>query len=279
MIRIITDSAADFEPEELKRLNVECVPLTVTLGNASYKENINISKDSFFNLLELNETASTSQPNVDEFKRVFESSENKDDEIISILISSKLSGASQSAFMAASFNRQGKCYIFDSCTATAGQRILVEYAVKMRDEGKPAGEIMRRLAIVKPKLKIFACLDTLKYLHRGGRINGTAAAIGSITHIKPIITLTEDGRVNVPAKAFGRHGGVVQMLRRLEIDKPDLNYPIYVMYSHNRKLGEELADKLRASGYNIDDSRIVNIGAAIGTHIGPNAYGTAYVSK
>ena len=280
MIRIITDSGADFEPEELSRLNVECVPMTVTFGNTQYKENVNLTKEGFYRLLENeDEIPKTSQPNVADFKKAFEQAKQSGDEIIAVLISSQLSGAAQSAFMAANFNHQSDCCIFDSGTAAAGQRLLVEYAVKLRDEGKSALEIVRALGKIKQNVKMLACLDTLKYLHKGGRLSGTVAAIGSVAHIKAIASLNGGGTVTLSAKAFGRQGAMLQILKKLSAGKLNPDFPIYVMYSHNRSLGQELAQKLREAGYRVDDRHIVGIGASIGTHIGANSFGIAYVTK
>jgi DegV family protein with EDD domain len=280
MIRIITDSAADFEPQDLRALGVECANMTVTFKNETYKENVNLSKEEFFEMLEQSSLLPmTSQPNVDDFISLFESAAKSGDEVIAILISSKLSGTVQSAATAASLCKNCSCHIIDSTTATAGERILVEYAANLRDKGKSAKEIVEAVELIKPKVKVFACVDTLKHLHKGGRISGTAAAIGSFGHIKPIISISEDGSIEVVGKALGRHHAPAHIIKKLAANEPDLNFPIYVMYSHNRKAGEALADKLSAAGHKIDDTHIVNIGAAIGTHIGTNACAVAYVSK
>ena len=95
--------------------------------------------------------------------------------------------------------------------------------------------------------------------------------------MKPIIRVAEDGHIEVPAKAMGMRKGMDALCRRLEDQKPSADHPIYVMYTADRTNGEILAQKFRDMGYDIPDSRIINVGAAIGSHIGPNACGMVYV--
>lgn len=170
------------------------------------------------------------------------------------------------------------CYIVDSLNATAGTRILVEYAIRLRDEGKSAVQIVQAVETIKTRITLYACLNTLEYLQKGGRISSLTAAIGNMVNIHPVISVSSEGKAVVPFKALGRHHGTTYILKRLTIKKPDTNFPIYVMYTHSREGGDYFAGKLRKAGYRIPDSHIVNVGAAIGAHIGPNAFGVAYIA-
>ena len=171
------------------------------------------------------------------------------------------------------------CYVFDSLNATAGQRMLVEYAVRLRDEGKSAKEIIAALETVRDKVILFACMDTLEYLYRGGRISQTVYKLGSMAQVKPIIRISEEGTVEVPAKAMGMRKGMDQLSKRLEAQKPDPNHKIYVMYTADRTIGQALAQKVEALGYEIPEEQIVPVGAVIGSHIGPGACGIVYVAE
>ncbi|MGM9605829.1 MAG: DegV family protein [Faecousia sp.] len=162
MIRIITDSAADFEPEEIARLGISCVPLSVRFGNAEYQENINLSKEMFYQLLEHeSDMPSTSQPSPQAFLSVLQEAQDAGDEAIVITLSSALSGTCQNAFLAKNILEYEQCYIVDSLTATAGERILVEHALKLRSAGQCAKEIASELEALRSRITLYACMDTL----------------------------------------------------------------------------------------------------------------------
>lgn len=279
MVRIITDSSADFEPAELEKMNIGCIPIPVTFGEREYRETVDLSKELFYELLEKEEFPHTSQPSPQEFIDVFNSVKKSGDEAVIILLSSALSGMYNSALVTKSMMGCENCYIVDSLSGTGGQRMIVEYAVKLRDEGKSAGEIAEKIEALRKRVVLYACMDTLEYLHKGGRISGTVFRVGSIARIKPIIHLEEDGTIGIPAKAMGMNKGMEFMCRRVEKRMPDEDFPFYVMYTKDRENGEILRDKLKTLGIGVPDERIIPVGAAIGTHIGPKACGLVYIAK
>ena len=122
-------------------------------------------------------------------------------------------------------------------------------------------------------------MNTLENLYRGGRISQTAYTLGTMAQIKPIIHFNEAGQVTVPAKAMGMKKGADHLCKLVDKYPPDDNFPFYVMYTSQRSGGEMLADRFRAMGFDIPDERIIQVGAAIGTHIGVNAIGFVYIAK
>ena len=280
MVRIITDSAADFEPFELEKLNISCIPLKVMLGEKEYAENINLSKDQFFELLaSTGATPKTSQPSPQILIDLFEEAKRSGDEAIYITLSSALSGTYQTAAMTCEDADSDAVHVFDSRNATGGQRLLVEYAVRLRDEGKSAKEILAGLESIRDKIVLFACIDTLEYLYRGGRISQTVYKLGTMAQVKPIIRVSEEGGIEVPAKAMGMRKGMDQLCKRVEAQKPSADHNFYVMYTADRTIGQTLAQKTGALGYDIPEERIIQVGAGIGSHIGPNACGIVYVAE
>ena len=280
MVRIKTDSAADFEPFELEKWNIACIPLKVMLGDTEYEENLNLSKDQFFSLLaSTGDTPKTSQPSPDHLMDLFAEAKQAGDEAVYITISSAISGTYQTAVMTREDAESDDCYVFDSRNATGGQRLLVEYAVRLRDAGKSAKEILEALEVVRDKVVLFACIDTLEYLYRGGRISQTVYKLGTMAQVKPIIRVSEEGSIEVPAKAMGMRKSMDQLVKKLEAQKPSTDHKIYVMYTADRTIGQTLAQKVSALGYEIPEEQIVQVGAAIGSHIGPNACGIVYVAE
>lgn len=280
MVRIITDSAADFEPNELIEKNVICAPMRITFGDAEYIENVNLDKNKFYTLLQESDVfPKTSQPAPFDVEQAMEEAKAAGDEAVCITLSSALSGTYQSVFLMKNNVEYDDCYVVDGLTATGGQRILVEYAVKLRDEGKSASEIAEAVTELRDRIEIYACIDTLEYLYKGGRISHTAYTIGSFVNIKPMITVSREGRVEVAAKALSMRKGIKNICTHMETVKPDADFPIYLIYSHDRKNTDILADALRDAGYDIPDERIINIGATIGAHIGVGACGAIYVAQ
>ena len=280
MVRIITDSGADFEAWELEKMNITCIPLVVMFGETEYRENVNLSKPEFYELLAASKNLpKTSQASPQILLDLFEEAKAAGDEAIYICLSSAISGTYQSALMTKQMAGDDGLYVLDSRIATGGERMLVEYVVKLRDEGKSAAEIMEKAERIRSRITLYACMDTLENLYRGGRISQTAYTLGTMAQIKPIIHFNEAGQVTVPAKAMGMKKGADHLCKLVEKYPPDDNYPFYVMYTSKRSGGEMLAERFRAMGFDIPDERIIQVGAAIGTHIGINAIGFVYIAK
>lgn len=275
MVRIITDSAADFELEDIKELNIKVVPLSVFFGEDEYQETVNITKQEFYEkMAEAEEFPHTSQPSPESFMNAMQEAKDNGDEVVVITLSSALSGTYQSALLAKKTMEYDECYVVDSLSATLGERILVEHAVKLRDAGKNAAEIAAELEKLRSRITIFACVDTLEYLHKGGRISHVSYAVGSIAKIKPIITVSKEGKVEIPAKVMGKNKAFKFLDGKLHEIEPDTDYPVYAIYSYNKENVNEL---IASTEVKID--KAINLGSAIGTHIGPNAFGFIYIAK
>lgn len=280
MVRLITDSAADFEPFELEQLGISCIPIKVMVGQSEYEENVNLSKDQFFALLkETGASPKTSQPSPQILMDLFEEAKAAGEEALYITLAAALSGTYQSAAMICGDAESGLCHVLDSRNATGGQRLQLEYAARLRDEGKTAAEIMEAVKGIQGKIVLYACIDTLEYLYRGGRISQTVYKLGTMAQVKPIIRVAEDGSIEVPAKTIGMRKGMDMLCKRMEQQKPSKEHNVYVMYTADRTIGQALAEKVRALGIEVPEERVIQVGAGIGSHIGPNACGIVYVAE
>lgn len=281
MVRIITDSAADLEPREYEKLGVTCIPLRVSFGGAEYQENVDLSKDRFYELLlGGGEFPKTSQASPSILEGLFADAKANGDETIYITLSSALSGTYQTACMIREDAEYEGAYVFDSRNATGGQRMIVEYACRLRDEGKNAAQIIEGLESIRDRIELYACVNTLEYLHKGGRISHAVYTLGSLAQIKPIISVDTEGKVTLPGKVMGIRKGMDFLCKRLTVRKPDEAYTLYVMYTNNRGVGEQLAQRLEAQGWGeIPAERIIPVGAAIGAHVGSDACGIVYVGE
>ena len=280
MVRIITDSAADLEPREYEKLGVTCIPLRVAFGDTEYLENVELGKEKFYELLlGSGEFPKTSQASPAVLTELFEQARDAGEEAVYITLSSALSGTYQTACMIRDDVEYEGAYVFDSRNATGGQRLIVEYACRLRDEGKNAAQIIAELEDIRDRIELYACINTLEYLHKGGRISHAVYTLGNLAQIKPIISVDGEGRVALPAKVMGMRKGMDHMGKRLEARKPDAKHPLYVMYTNDRSVAETLAGRLAKLGYEVPAERIIPVGAAIGAHIGPEACGIVYVGE
>lgn len=277
MIRVLVDTSADYTVEEIKAKGMELVSLHITLGETDYRDGYDLSKDRFYELLTANEEfPKTSQPTPQDFVDIFEDVKEKGDELICILLSSKLSGTYQSATLAKNIVEYDKIYLIDSLTATHGIRLMADHAQKLANEGKSAEEIVAVLEEMKSHIKILAVVDTLEYLCKGGRVSRTTAAIGEMAKIKPMITVVE-GEVAVIGKSLGKNKAIGNLLKALGECEVDERFPIYSVATLGTENCEVFEARLTAEGYSFKER--LQIGATIGTHVGPGVFGMIFVTK
>ncbi len=276
-VQFIIDSASDVLPGECKKLGATHLPLTVRFGDKEFADGVDLSHKKFYKMLTSGkeEHPTTSQVSPATFAECYEEVTKDGDTAVVITISSRLSGTYQSACIAAE-DFEGKVYVVDSMTATMGERILLQYGVQLAQEGLDARAIAAKLDEAKGKIRLFARLDTLEYLKKGGRISATTAMVGTMLNIKPLIAV-EDGLVQSVGKARGLKQAD-KMLRDF-IQKTggiDFSKPLCAVYSGNEDDGLKtfLADS-RDILCNTDVPT-ATVGCVIGAHVGPGAVGIAY---
>lgn len=278
MIRILVDSSSDYSMEEIKQKRMEYVPITISLGGESFRDGVDATRGEMYEkLLSGKDFPKTSQPSPQAFLSIFEEAKAQGDEIICILLSSALSGTCQSANLAKAMADYEGIHIIDSLTATYPIRIMAEYAMELRDSGMPADDIVVRLNELRPRIRVAATLDTLEYLHRGGRLSAAAAAVGTLANLKPVVYVTDDGKVGVLARCLGKIKAQKALIDFLQEKQVDIAFPFYTIYSHGTENCEKLEEKLTGLGYSIDER--LQIGLTIGAHIGPGASGIVFVEK
>ena len=277
MIRIVTDSAADMEAEELERFDIESVPLSVTFGDKTYLDGVTLSKDDFFELLASEkEFPKTSQPSPESFLKVFEKAKKAGDSVICILLSQALSGTYQSALIAKDMAEYDDIHIINSKLASGGEMLLCRQAALMRDKGMGAEKIVKEIEALRDRARIVAGLDTLEYLCKGGRLSKAAAGIGTLANIKPVIRVTEEGEVALCEKCIGRKAMLKKLIKRIEDTGIDTSLPISFLYACDRTGLDNLMEKLEQMDFDISNHTIHNIGPTIGAHIGIGGYGIMY---
>ena len=278
MIRILLDSSADFSAEEAKERNMELVPINITMNGKNYLDGVDITKDEFYDLLVSSEEfPMTAQPSPQDYLDIFEDAKEKGDSVVYLSLSSGLSGTFQSATLAKNMAEYDEIYLVDTLSATRAIRLMAEYACKLREEGNDAATIASELEDFKSRVVIYAAVDTLEYLVKGGRLSKAAAAIGELANLKPIITVTKEGKMAVPAKALGRNKALSTLVKLATDHEIDTTFPIYSLYAIGEENTEKLEQKLGKEGIRV--TKRLQIGSTIGCHIGPGAYGVIFVTK
>lgn len=270
-IRFLIDSTSDITPEEAAARGISLVPMEVSFGDVSYRDNLDIGHEEFYEkLVTAKNLPTTSQPAPADFLPFFEEAKEQGDTLICLLISSALSGTMQSALLAKDICEYERIYIVDSWEATVGLRILVDLSLLLRDEGKNAEEIVAELEAAKKRIRLFALVDTLEYLHKGGRLSAATAVVGAILKVKPLITIQE-GKLAVLGKGRGVKDAIRMLLTMAGSELPkDPRLPVYYGYTRDRDLCEQLKAAVEDK-YHSEDAPLYSVGAVIGTHVGPGA--------
>ena len=228
-IRIITDSGADIPQGTREDLTI--LPMHVYFGEKEFLDGVNLTHQQFYELLiESEELPKTSQIPPYEFEKAYEQAAAAGEQVIVITISSRLSGTYQSACVAAE-DYEGRVFVVDSLNATLGERCLVDYALRLKDQGKEAEEIAAELVQARKRIRLLALLDTLEYLKKGGRISKSVAMVGGVLSIKPVVSIV-DGEVIMVGKARGSRNGNNLLVQ--EIQKAggvDYSMPYYLGYT------------------------------------------------
>ena len=273
--RIIVDSTADIALKH--REEVTIVPLTVHFGNEEFIDGVTIDHDSFYNKMALSqELPTTSAASPGTFMEIFDEVKKSGDEAVVITLSSKLSGTYQSAHIA-SMEYEG-IEVVDSGTVTLGANALILEAIRMAKAGHKAKEIAEYLEDIKKRIVIVAVLDTLDNLCKGGRLSKSAAFVGGVLNIKPVVSLI-DGTIEVLGKVRGFKGASSQLIKEIEkFGGMDMKLPAVVGYSGNddkpmKTFIENNSELFKRGNGEIETSRI---GSVVGTHAGPGAIGVAF---
>lgn len=257
------------------------VPLSFEIDGKSYKDGIDITNEEFFRLLDNSKIfPKTSQPSPQSFKEVFEDAKKNNDTVLAILLSSGLSGTVQSAFAASAMVNYENIYIFDTLSALGGERLYIEYAMNLRDkEHLEIEQIIEKLETLKPKMQIVSQIDTLDYLHKGGRLSKVEAFIGNVLNLKPMIRLNQKGQIEVYEKSIGKARGYKSMLRSISHHPIDYDFPVYMPYCKDDTNCKEMIEKLKSIYPNLKNIVVSQIGPVTGSHVGPNGFGIIYVEK
>lgn len=276
-VQIITDSTSDLTEQEQRELNVHMLHMRVIFEDGVYTDGVDITKEQFYEKqAQAKILPKTTQVNPQEYCDAFEPLLAGGDEVVAIIMSSRLSGTFQSAQIAKDMAKGGeRLYLVDSLNVTIGEGLLAREAVRMRDAGATGAQIAAALEELKHRVRFVAFIGTLKYLKMGGRISTSTAVLGTMLGISPVVAIV-DGEVKSVGQVRGKQkilSYTLDFFREYPVDSRHC-----VVFGHSRCLEtmEVYRDKcVQALG--IRDYAWDELGAVIGTHSGPGCYGVAYI--
>lgn len=269
MIRIVTDGSCDLSDEILKELNIIMVPLSVRFGDEIFKERVTMTAEQFFTKLVTSPVhPATIQPSPSDFIEAYRQAAQGADGIVSIHISSKLSGTLNSAREAVtSMNLTCPIELFDSQTVSIDLGNVVIAAAEAAKQGKNMQEVLMVAREASENVHPLCVLDTLKFLEKGGRIGKAQAFIGTVLNIKPIITM-KDGIVVPYGRARSFAKGLDQIINFIE-GYSDIQ-DILVAWTTGENEARSLAERIAAI-YKLKPVRVMRVGTTLGVHVGPGA--------
>lgn len=274
-IKIITDSTCDLSREVVEKYDIEVIPLLVNFGEESYLDGPEMNFEGLIKKIE--DTGlfpTTAQVIPQRFFEIYKKYLDEGFKIISIHLSSKMSGTYQSACIAKNMLETDNIFVIDSMNVTTGLGTLVIYASRMLEKGMEIEEIVKELENAKPHVKSMLLFNSLDHLVKGGRLSKTAGFIGNMLGIKPMLCV-KDGEMEVVDKVRGSKKALKNIVEYLEeLDVKEDN-PIILLNAKGEDI-DILREKLKEKNVEILECEV---GCVVGTHSGPNACGIFFIEK
>ena len=274
MLRIVADGAADILPAWETEYDIKVIPINIHFGEKTYIQNVDLNFDGFYKLVDdkSNPFPKTSQPSPHQFVEFYKNNFQPGDTILSIHITSKLSGTYASAVSAAQeLKGEYNIITFDSLGGSMGTGFMCRTARLLEREGKSVDEIIRYLESIRDQVHVILTLETLEYARRSGRVGTLSAALASILNVKPIARL-QDGLVNMIEKVRARK---VALDRVLEIGKEAVgDKPVHLGIVHARDIesGKTLLEEAKKT-FNVKSVEMTDLSISLAINFGPGTVG------
>lgn len=284
-VAIVTDSNSGIPQKKADTLGVTVLPMPLTVNGDVYYEDINLTQDAFYDMLEQEAEVSTSQPAVADVLDLWDRLLKEYDQVVHIPMSSGLSGSCQTA-LSLSGDYDGRVQVVDNRRISVTLRRSVMDAVALAEQGKNAAEIKQILEENASRSSIYIMVDTMKYLKKGGRVTPTAALIGTVLNIKPVLQI-QGGKLDAFAKVRGQKAAAGAMLQAMKKDfetrfadkakKGEMH--LFVAHTHNEEAADAFAKEIEAAfpGYTVE--YVDPLSLSVSCHIGAGALAIACSEK
>jgi DegV family protein with EDD domain len=274
-IAVVTDSTAYLSPQLIAAYAIQVIPLKIHWKSETYLDGMTMMPAEFYTRLDSDaDTPTTSQPSIADFLEIFEQLAPDHDGIIVPLISSGLSGTVDSARAAAAQFSALPVEVLDTRSASAGSALVALAAARAAQAGASLEEVVRTVGAVSRSLGVYFMVDTLKYLHRGGRIGAASRYLGSALNVKPILFMNEQGRIDALERVRTRHKALDRLVE-LSSEKAGAE-PAHVGVMHaNAPEGAQFVLEQLKSRIICTESYTFELSPVIGAHVGPGTVGVA----
>jgi DegV family protein with EDD domain len=278
-IAVVTDSTSDLPPELVQAHNIHVVPLNLIMGDKTWRDGVDIDPPAFYRLLvSSKDFPTTSQPNVAAFQDLFVELAEGSAGIVAVLVSSDRRGTVESAQLAAANLPDIPIEIIDSRGVSASLGLMVLAAVRAADEGGDLKTVANTVRALIDKTRLYFVVDTLEYLHRGGRIGAATKLLGSALNLKPILAIENGvvepvGRVRTHSKARAR---VKEILHEQLSDADKVHMAVFHVAAPDE------VSRFRAQlegGFHPVEMVETECGPVIGAHVGPGTVGVAFYAE
>jgi len=272
---VVTDSNATLPEHLVQELDIRVVPILLHLNGHSYRDGIDLTPTEFYQLLRNDKhVPTTSAPSVGDFLRVYAAAVREASGIVAIHLPPTLSAVYSTALLASQLVDGAPIRVVNSRSATMAQGFVVLEAARAAAAGADLEAVVARAEEVAAKVQLFATLETLEYLHRGGRIGGAAALMGSALHIRPILYLV-DGQVQSAARPRTRRQAIHCMLQRMAERVADRPVHAAVMHAAAAEEAKNL-ERQMAERFNCVELYLTEFTPVMGAHAGPGLLGLAF---
>ena len=279
-VRILTDSTCDLSPELVKEFDIQVIPLNIIMGDKSFRDGIEASQSDIFQWADANKTTpKTSAPDLGFAEDFLKQFKDAGDEAVYIGISEDMSSTCQTMRLAAEDLEYKDLYVVDSMNLSTGVGLQVLRASDYAKQGMSAAEIAKKIEEERGKVRASFCIDTLTYLHRGGRCSGVAALLGAALMLKPMIAV-RDGKMGVARKYRGKIRKVLKqyaedMLPELKNAVPDR---VFITHTASDEIASEIREYVESLGI-FEKVYETKAGGVISSHCGPGTLGILFYSK
>jgi len=275
MIRIVMDGAGDMPQDWQSKYEIEIIPINIHFENKVFLQGIDMSNDEFYHLAESTGVIpKTSQPSPQQFVDFYNQIAKVGDTIISLHVTSKLSGTYNSAVVAAQELKNKLNVIpFDSGSGSAALGFMCKEVRQLEQAGATIQSIINRLEEIRRNVSIVLTLDTLEYARRSGRVNALQATIASLINIKPVIIL-KDGMLEMKEKVRTRHRAIDRVVEIIHERVNDRLVNIAVVHSQSLDAARELMTKVQHT-FRVNEAIISDLSIGVAANLGPGTIGIA----
>lgn len=281
-VQILVDTACDLTEEQYKTYGIERLPLTVHLAKKEYRDGIDITPKKIYDAMRSGESPTTSQVSLQTFQTIFTTYAKEKHALLYLSFSSELSGTYQTAKMmeqqVLEEYPEAELHVLDTKCASIGYGLVAISAAKLANEGKSMEEIIETVQYHTKHMEHIFTVDDLKYLYRGGRVSKTAAFVGSLLKIKPVLHVDE-GKLIPIEKVRGSKRVLKRMLEIMEERGTDFeNQIIGISHGDDIERAKQLAEMIKEK-FPVQDVLIEMVGAVIGAHSGPGTIALFFLNN